>query len=340
MPARILPATDAAIAEAAREVRLGRLVAFPTETVYGLGADATNDRAVAALFAAKNRPEFNPIIVHVPDAAAAKRLVTFEARAEALAAQFWPGPLTLVLPRARPNRGASSNARGDSPAHVCKVSLLVSAGSDTLAVRSPDHPLARALLAQCACPVAGPSANPSGRTSPTTAAHVAELLGDQVKLILDGGPCRIGLESTVLDLAGDTPTLLRPGAVSREDIARCLGEYVADGGTAVAPDGTSRRSPGLARRHYAPRAKLRLGAAEARPGEALLAFGPGVPRTDGAAMLNLSPGGDVVEAAANLFAMLHALDRPQVSAIAVMPIPEQGLGRAINDRLRRAAEPD
>ena len=196
MPPRILPATEAAIAEAATAIRAGRLVAFPTETVYGLGADATDDRAVAAIFAAKNRPRFNPLIVHVLDTAAAKSLVAFNGQAEALAAAFWPGPLSLVLPRAI----------------VCKVSLLASAGADTLAVRVPDHPVARALLAACARPIAAPSANPSGRTSPTAAAHVASLLGGRVDLILDGGPCRIGLESSVLDLSGTVPRLLRVGA--------------------------------------------------------------------------------------------------------------------------------
>lgn len=331
MPPQVLPATDAAIAKAATAIRAGRLVAFPTETVYGLGADACDDRAVAAVFAAKDRPRFNPLIVHVPDAAAAKAIVQFDARAEALAAAFWPGPLSLVLPRAV----------------SCRVSLLASAGLDTLAVRVPDHAVARALLAACARPIAAPSANPSGRASPTTAAHVANLLGGRVDLILDGGPCRIGLESTVLDLGDAAPRLLRAGAVGPEDIARCLGEPVADASGDAADDGSERRSPGMSRRHYAPTVPLRLNATELRSGEALLAFGSETPETNGAASydgtptgvtLNLSQSGDVVEAAANLFAMLHALDRPGVAAIAVMPIPERGLGRAINDRLRRAAE--
>ena len=320
-PARILPATDAAIAEAKRAIRAGRLVAFPTETVYGLGADATDDRAIAAVFAAKDRPQFNPLIVHVLDLAQARALVQFDARALALAAAFWPGPLTLVLPRAE----------------ACKVSLLASAGSETLAVRVPDHVVARALLAASARPIAAPSANPSGRASPTTAAHVAAMLGGRVDLILDGGPCRIGLESTVLDLSGAAPKILRAGAVGPEDIARRLGEPVADASGETAADGAKRRSPGMSSRHYAPTIPLRLDAKGARPGEALLAFGPIVPKTDGVTVSNLSFAGDVVEAAANLFAMLHALDRPGISAIAVMPIPEQGLGRAINDRLRRAA---
>ncbi|MSO85830.1 MAG: threonylcarbamoyl-AMP synthase [Rhodospirillales bacterium] len=323
-PPRILPATDAAIAEAAQAIRAGRLVAFPTETVYGLGADATIERAIAAVFAAKDRPQFNPLIVHVPDIAQARALVQFDARALALAAAFWPGPLSLVLPRAL----------------GCSVSRLVSAGLDTLAVRVPDHAVARALLAASARPIAAPSANPSGRASPTTAAHVAAMLGGRVDLILDGGPCRIGLESTVLDLGGAVPRILRAGAVAPEDIVRCLGERVADASGAVAADGAERLSPGMSSRHYAPTIPLRLDAKGARAGEALLAFGPDAPKTAGAVSLNLSPTGDVVEAAANLFAMLHALDKPWVTAIAVMPIPERGLGRAINDRLRRAAAPE
>ncbi|MCC7016053.1 MAG: threonylcarbamoyl-AMP synthase [Rhodospirillales bacterium] len=317
---RILPATGEAIAEAAKALRAGRLVAFPTETVYGLGADATDDRAVAAVFAAKDRPRFNPLIVHVPGAAAARTLATFDPRAEALAAAFWPGPLTLVLPRA----------------HDCPVSRLVSAGLETIAVRVPDHGIARALLKACARPIAAPSANPSGRASPTTAAHVAALLDDRVDLILDGGPCRVGLESTVLDLCGAIPRVLRLGAIGPEDIARRLGERVADASQEAADDDEERLSPGLSRRHYAPTVPLRRNAAEVRPGEALLAFGPEVPKAPGATVLNLSLSGDVVEAAANLFAMLHALDESGAAAIAVMPIPERGLGRAINDRLRRA----
>jgi L-threonylcarbamoyladenylate synthase len=322
-PPRILPATGEAIAEAAAAIRAGRLVAFPTETVYGLGADATDDRAVAAVFAAKDRPRFNPLIVHVPDLAAAKAFAAFDARAEALAAAFWPGPLTLVLPR--------------TPAS--SVSRLVSAGLETLAVRVPDHPVARALLQACARPVAAPSANPSGRASPTTAAHVAAMLGDRVDLILDGGSCRVGLESTVLDLVSPTPRILRAGAVGPEDIAGCLGAPVVDASREAADDDEERLSPGLSRRHYAPTVPIRLNATGVRADEALLAFGPEVPETAGMTVLNLSQAGDVVEAAANLFAMLHALDRPGVSAIAVMPIPERGLGRAINDRLRRAVRP-
>ncbi len=321
MNTRILPADGESILEAARLIRAGRLVAFPTETVYGLGADATNDKAVAAVFAAKDRPQFNPLIVHVPDTATAKALVAFDARMGALAAAFWPGPLTMILKRAA----------------NCPVSKLASAGLDTLAVRVPDHPVARSLLGAAALPIAAPSANPSGRTSPTVAAHVAAMLADKVDAILDGGPCRIGLESTVLDLTGPVARLLRAGAVLREDIAERLGAPVEDRSGETAAEGDERLSPGLSLRHYAPTIPLRLNAHDARPSEALLAFGPDAPRIPGAKILNLSPAGDLTEAAANLFAMLHDLDRPGSAGIAVMPIPEHGLGRAINDRLRRAS---
>ena len=309
-------ADEAAVLEAAALLRAGRLVAFPTETVYGLGADATDDRAVAAIFAAKGRPRFNPLIVHAADPEAAEALVAFDQRARDVAARFWPGPLTLVLPR-RPG---------------CPVSLLCSAGLDTLAVRVPAHPLARRLLRASSRPVAAPSANPSGRVSPTTAAHVAESLGDKVALILDGGPCAVGLESTVLDLSEPQPLLLRPGGVTGEALEDLLGPLAAAGAGAVP------KSPGQLDSHYAPALPLRLDAAEVRPDEALLAFGPEVP-AGAAATLNLSPTSDLSEAAAKLFAALRALDRPELKAIAVMPIPDEGLGQAINDRLRRAAAP-
>ena len=323
MNTRILPANGESILEAARLIRAGRLVAFPTETVYGLGADATNDRAVAAVFAAKDRPQFNPLIVHVPDTAAAKALVAFDARMGKLAAAFWPGPLTMVLKRAA----------------GCPISKLASAGLDTLAVRVPDHPVARSLLGAATLPIAAPSANPSGRTSPTTAAHVAAMLKGKVDLILDGGPCRVGLESTVLDLTGPIARLLRAGAVQKEDIVEHLGTAIEDRTAETAAEGAERLSPGLAQRHYAPTVPLRLNVNDVRANESLLAFGPAVPRAPGAKVLNLSPAGDLTEAAANLFSMLHDLDRPGVAGIAVMPIPERGLGRAINDRLRRAAAP-
>jgi len=310
----IRPATADAIAQAGRLLAEGHLVAFPTETVYGLGADAGCDRAVAAIFAAKGRPRFNPLIVHVAEAAEAGALVVVDDRARLLMARFWPGPLTLVLPR-----------RADAP-----VSLLASAGLDSLAVRLPDHPVARALIRAAGRPLAAPSANRSGRVSPTEAPHVAECLGGRVAMILDGGPCRVGVESTVLDLTGPRPLLLRPGGIAVENLQAALGEEPLPPAA-----GGDLKSPGMLDSHYAPGLPVRLGIRAARPGEALLAFGP----ESGAAALNLSPSGDLEEAAANLFAMLRALDRPEFSAIAVAPIPRHGLGLAINDRLRRAASP-
>jgi len=310
----IVAASDSSIAAAAALLREGRLVAFPTETVYGLGADATDDRAVAAIFAAKNRPTFNPLIAHVADIAAAAALVVLDDRARHLAAAFWPGPLTLVLPRA-----------ADST-----VSLLASAGLDSIAVRVPAHPVALALLRATGRPVAAPSANPSGGVSPTTAAHVEEGLGERLAMILDGGACRVGVESTVLDLTTATPTLLRPGGVTREQLEALLGPVaVAQGHDEDGP-----RSPGMLASHYAPALPVRLDVQAALPGEALLGFGPQLQAT-----LNLSPAADLAEAAANLFALLRALDRAEFSGIAVSPIPHHGLGLAINDRLRRAAAP-
>jgi L-threonylcarbamoyladenylate synthase len=313
--ADIASAGAAAIARAAALLRAGRLVAFPTETVYGLGGDATNDHAVAAIFAAKARPRFNPLIVHVRDLAEAERLAIFNEPAHRAAVRFWPGPLTLVLPR-QPGVG---------------VSLLASAGLDMVAVRVPAHPVAQALLREVARPIAAPSANRSGRVSPTEAAHVAEDLGDDVALILDDGPTPLGLESTVLDLSGEAPALLRPGAVTFEALTELLGSIAV-------PASALPKSPGMLASHYAPRLPVRLAAAEAGPGEGLLAFGPDAP-PGFAEVLWLSRSGDLTEAAANLFAMLRRLDRPSFAGIAVMPIPEHGLGRAINDRLRRAAAP-
>jgi len=309
------PATAETIAQAAALLRAGKLVAFPTETVYGLGADATDGEAVAAIFAAKNRPQFNPLIIHVAGRPAAERLVVFDARAHALAEAFWPGALTLVLPRTQD----------------CPVSLLAGAGLDTLAVRAPDHPVAQALLRAAALPIAAPSANRSGQVSPTTAAHVAQSLGDAVDLIVDGGRCPIGVESTILDLTAAVPVILRPGGVTAEEIEAVIGSIDVAGGSEARP-----RSPGRMERHYATRLPLRTGARDLRPGEALLAFGP-APIPGAAATLNLSPTGDLAEAAANLFAMMRALDRPPHTGIAVMPIPDRGLGRAIRDRLARAA---
>ncbi|HXV23046.1 MAG TPA: L-threonylcarbamoyladenylate synthase [Alphaproteobacteria bacterium] len=312
----IEPARLGAIAKAACLIAAGRLVALPTETVYGLAGDAGNDRAIAAIFAVKNRPTFNPLIVHVPGPAAADRLGRMDGRAVRLAARFWPGPLTLVLPR-RPN---------------ADLSLLVSAGLDSVALRAPAHSVAQTLLRLCGRPLAAPSANPSGRLSPTSAAHVAEALGGRVDLILDGGPCPVGIESTVLDLTGETARLLRPGAITLEQLKAELGR-VETGGDEERPS-----APGQLPTHYAPDLPLRLNARDVASDEALLAFGPSAPK--GALVtLNLSPAGDLGEAAAHLFAYLRELDRSGARAIAAMPIPEQGLGRAINDRLRRASAP-
>lgn len=322
----IVKVSDDAIARAAAELKAGRLVAFPTETVYGLGADATNGRAVALIFEAKGRPRFNPLIVHLADTEAARRCARFTAKAWKLAEAFWPGALTLVLPR-----------HSD-----CGISELVSAGLETIAVRVPAHPVAHALLEAAGVPVAAPSANVSGHVSPTTAAHVEADLEDKVALILDSGPTEHGLESTVLDATGEQVVLLRPGAVTREAIEAVLGEPVASAnGSAAQVEGDEIppapvRSPGLLTSHYAPRAKVRLNATDLGPSEALLAFGAPLPGAEGRCE-NLSPSEDLVEAAANLFAALRRLDATGAETIAVMPIPETGLGEAINDRLRRAA---
>lgn len=304
---------------AARALRAGKLVAFPTETVYGLGADATDDQAVAAIFDAKGRPHFNPLIVHVVDRKQASSIAVWSDLAERLARHFWPGPLTLILPR-----------RGDSA-----ISMLVSAGGDTIALRAPAHPIAEALLRRTKLPIAAPSANPAGRVSPTTADHVIQGLGDKVDLIIDGGPCPVGVESTVIDLSTSRPCLLRPGGLPREDIEALIGERLTIAGKA-ADNVEDLRSPGQLRSHYAPDHPLRLDAVDVAPDEALLAFGP-APLEGAAYTINLSPTGDLREAAGHLFAMLHDLDRQDVSGIAVMPIPSTGLGDAIGDRLKRAA---
>jgi L-threonylcarbamoyladenylate synthase len=315
----IVEASSEAIAAAAAALRRGELVAFPTETVYGLGADATNARAVAAVFEAKGRPVFNPLIVHVASQEAAAELGEMTEAAARLARAFWPGPLTLVLAK-RPG---------------CPVADLATAGLDTIAVRVPAHSVARALLRAAGVPIAAPSANRSGHVSPTTAAHVAADLGDRVATILDGGAATIGLESTVVDATGAEPVVLRLGAAARGDIARLLGQEVAVAtGAAHQP-----ASPGMLARHYAPAARLRLNATEVGPDEALLAFGTSQVPPHAGAMLNLSWSGDLREAAANLFSALRTLDAAGAKAIAVMPIPEQGLGEAINDRLRRAVRP-
>ncbi len=309
-----MAATPDAIARAAAILHDGGLVAFPTETVYGLGADATDDAAVARIYEAKGRPRFNPLIAHVADRAAAARHAIFDDRARALADAFWPGPLTLVLPKAP----------------RCTISALALCGLETVALRCPAAPIARALLAAFGRPVAAPSANSSGGLSPTTAAHVADDLGDKVDLILDGGACTVGLESTIVDLSVTPAALLRPGAITREDVATVI-DIIDPESDSGAP-----KAPGQLLSHYAPTTPLRLDATSVASDEALLAFGPSTP--DGAKVsLNLSVRGDLVEAAANLFAMLHELDASDTKAIGVVPIPQAGLGAAINDRLRRAA---
>ncbi len=300
------------IAKAAQILRAGGLVAIPTETVYGLAADATQGRAVARIFEAKGRPSFNPLIVHVGGRDWVADFARTDERFERLAHIFWPGPLTFVLPR-RPD---------------CSVSELVSAGLPSLALRMPAHAIAQEILAAAQRPLAAPSANISGTVSPTEAAHVAASLGDKVDLVVDGGRARVGIESTVLDLTGPTAAILRPGSVTREDIARVIGDV-----TASAADPTAPRSPGQLAAHYAPSVPLRMNAHGAHSGEALLGFG----KTPGATV-NLSPEGDLKEAAANLFAMIRALDDPsRYRGIAVAPVPLVGVGLAINDRLERAA---
>jgi L-threonylcarbamoyladenylate synthase len=318
---RTVPGDAAGIAEAARCLAASGLVAFPTETVYGLGADATDGASVARLYAAKGRPAFNPLIAHVANTAAARQLGRFDAAAERLAAAFWPGPLTLVLPKVE----------------GCPVADLATAGLDSIAVRVPAHPVAQEILRRFGGPVVAPSANRSGHVSPTTAAHVRADLGGHIDVIVDGGATPVGVESTIVAcLAPGTPALLRPGGVPREAIERVLQAPLA---AAPSHDDKAPRAPGMLELHYAPRTPLRLDAEHVAPGEALLAFGP--PVVEGAAnavkALNLSARGDVLEAAANLFAQLRALDASGARTIAVMPIPLAGLGEAINDRRRRAA---
>jgi L-threonylcarbamoyladenylate synthase len=312
---RLLPANAASIAAAGAMLREGKLVAFPTETVYGLGANACDDRAVASIFAAKERPRFNPLIVHVQGRTEAEGLAEFNPLAVKLAEAFWPGGLTLVLPRREP-----------SP-----LSLLVGAGLDTVALRAPSHPVAQALLESARVPIAAPSANRSGRISPTTAEAVMEELSGRVDAVIDGDPCALGLESTVIGFCGERAVLFRKGAIARETIERITGPLTLPARGAI-------HAPGMMDSHYAPRTPLRLNAADVKSGEALLAFGASVPQ-GARVMCNLSPAGNLGEAAANLFAMLRILDKAAASTIAVMPIPDAGLGEAINDRLARAASP-
>ena len=302
------------IAAAAQALREGRLVAFPTETVYGLGADATNDEAVARVYAAKGRPSFNPLITHVPGVEEAFALGHFTQEAKALARAFWPGPLSLVVPRAA----------------SCPVSLLASAGNDSIAIRIPSHPMALDLLKATGRPVVAPSANPSGKISPTTAEHVRRHLKDKVAMVLDGGRCKVGVESSVVSFLADGPKLLRQGGVPRTEIEKVLGHAIAVESHSARP-----HAPGQLLSHYAPHAELRLNADTPREGEAYLGFGP----LHAHGPWTLSARGDLVEAAASLFRLLHEIDATGVTRIAVAPVPHHGLGEAINDRLLRAAAP-
>ncbi len=313
---RVLKAEPRAIEAAARCLAAGGLVAFPTETVYGLGADARHGEAVARLYAAKGRPHFNPLIAHVGSIDAARQLGHFDAAAERLAAAFWPGPLTLVLPK-RPD---------------CAVADLALAGLESVAVRMPAHPVARAMLAAFNGPVVAPSANRSGHVSPTSAAHVLADLRGRIDMVIDAGPCQVGVESTIVACLGE-PTLLRPGGLPRDAIERVLGQPLA----LVPIADEAPLAPGMLSSHYAPKARLRLNADGPRAGEALLAFGP--PPVFAGTTFNLSARGDLIEAAANLFSHLRALDAAGAKNIAVMKVPHDGLGEAINDRLARAAAP-
>ena len=317
----ILPAGEAAVREAARLLARGGLVAFPTETVYGLGADATNAAAIARLYQAKGRPAFNPLISHVGDLEAAGRIGRFNETAALLAQAFWPGPLTLVLPKAA----------------GCAVVDLATAGLETIAIRVPAHPAASAILRAFGGPVVAPSANLSGHVSPTSAAHVRSDLEGLIDLIVDDGAVEVGVESTIVGCF-EHPALLRPGGVPREAIERVLGQALVQLPKDAESDCGQPLAPGMLTSHYAPRTRVRLNASTVAPGEALLAFGHPAKGADRAAcVMNLSARGDLNEAAANLFGYLRALDARQAAAIAVMPIPNEGLGEAINDRLRRAA---
>jgi L-threonylcarbamoyladenylate synthase len=319
---QIQPADEAAVASAARCLAGGGLVAFPTETVYGLGADAANAGAIARLYEAKGRPSFNPLIAHVGDIGAGTHIARFDATAMALAEAFWPGPLTLVLPRTTD----------------CAVADLATAGLDTIAVRVPAHPVAQAILRAFGGPVVAPSANLSGHVSPTSAAHVQSDLGGRIDLIVDGGAVTVGLESTIVGCF-DAPMLLRPGGLPRGEIERMLGRALLRPAEDADNETGQPLAPGMLASHYAPRTPVRLNAGKVETNEALLAFGPdSVPGMEAAsAVMNLSPRGDLAEAATHLFGYLRALDTQGARAIAVMPVPHHGLGEAINDRLRRAA---
>lgn len=311
---KIAPGDSAGIAEAVRDLRSREPVVFPTETVYGLGCNALDDHAVARVFAVKDRPRFNPLIVHVRGWDQAMEYVEHNHDASALAGKFWPGALTLVLNR-------NNN---------CRISRLASAGLDTVAVRAPSDRLAQALIDASGFPLAAPSANRSGRLSPTTAQAAFDELSGRVGLILDGGTCQAGIESTIVGFENGAPVILRPGAIPREHIEAVIGPLVERQSQTVT-------APGMLASHYAPGARLRLNAIDIAQGEALLAFGETT--LNAGVICNLSPSGDLREAAANLFGMLRQIDDMGVDAIAVMPIPDTGLGEAINDRLRRAAAP-
>ncbi|WP_332694226.1 L-threonylcarbamoyladenylate synthase [Bosea sp. (in: a-proteobacteria)] len=316
-----LHADESGIAEAARLLRAGKLVALPTETVYGLAADATDGKAVASIYAAKERPSFNPLISHLPDVASARREGLFDAPALALAKAFWPGPLTLIVPVSQ----------------ACTVSDLARAGLRTVALRVPSHPVAHAVLAAAGRPIAAPSANRSGRVSPTLPEHVLVDLDGRIDAVLDAGPTAIGVESSIVACLGGAPKLLRPGGVPRAALEAAIGRELVSADRA---GGAAPISPGLLASHYAPEAAVRLDAEAPRPGEAWLGFGP---EPDGHALpslsFNLSPSGNLAEAAANLFAALRRLDEAGATTIAVAPVPMQGLGEAINNRLGRAAAP-
>ena len=321
---KVADASPDAASEGGDILRAGGLVAFPTETVYGLGADATNDKAVASIFDIKERPEFNPLIVHVEDEFKAAELVDFNETAQKLAHAFWPGALTLVLKRK----------------DGCPLSLLATAGLDTVAVRVPAHPVAQALLHAADVPIAAPSANKSGYISPTQAVHVLMQFkdGQGLNMIIDGGACPVGVESTIIDATGGTPKLLRPGGVALEDIEAVVGPVEIAEKPDNADENAPVNAPGQLTSHYAPSIPLRINVEpkDRQRGESMLTFGPDMPKR---AAINLSKTGDLKEAAANLFTMMRSLDMPGIRGIAVAPIPEEGLGRAINDRLRRAAAP-
>ncbi|MFB9264848.1 L-threonylcarbamoyladenylate synthase [Bradyrhizobium erythrophlei] len=318
----LLPASAAATAAAAGVLAEGGLVAFPTETVYGLGADAGNAAAIARLYQAKGRPAFNPLIAHVADLACARRIALFDGAALRLAEAFWPGPLTLVLSRAL----------------SCPVAELATAGLDTVAIRVPAHKVARDIIKTFGGAVVAPSANLSGHVSPTTAEHVNGDLAGRIDLIVDGGPVEVGVESTIVGCFSD-PVLLRPGGLPRAEIEQVLGHPLLQPEPDAEGNGGQPLAPGMLASHYAPRTRVRLNASDVHVGEALLAFGPAkVARAECASVvMNLSERGDLAEAAANLFGYLRTLDKRNADAIAVMPIPDDGLGEAINDRLRRAA---